>query len=118
MKKEGKEILFLAFSIQEAVDRIHQYVEDADVFRIRHDLSGILTSMFSETGGVYIASDSLLLLVLTGRSLKDESLFVHQISLALNDFTQQDLDVKNLIKDSLINPENEQALLQFIEKWI
>lgn len=118
VKHDKREIIFLVFSIQEAVDQIHQYVGDADVFRIRHDLSGILTSMLSDTGGVHVLNDSLLLLIVSGKSLRDESLLVHQISLALNDFTQKELDVGNLIKDTLINPGSIQELIQFTEKWM
>jgi|GEM_PF-2430844 len=117
-KQEKKKMILLLFSTQEAAEQIHQHVADAELFRIRHDLTGILTSMFADSGGVLALNESTLLLIITGKKMEDETLLVHQISLALNDFTQEPLEITTLIKDTLVKPENEKELIQFIEKWI
>jgi hypothetical protein len=117
-KNEHKEMILILFSVQEAARQIQQHVADAELFRIQHDLTGILTSMLCDAGGVLALNESTLLLIVSGKSMRDETLLIHQISLALNDFTQKPLETSNLIKDTLLNPKNEKELIQFIEKWI
>ncbi len=114
-REQGKHTLLLTFSIDRAVERLHDKIKDADPFRFRQDIYAILSTMISDSGGVWRINSGTLLLLFSGTAIHDEKLIIHQLTVSMNDLFQEGINMSQFIGGVLKDPQEDTHVYSFIE---
>ena len=114
-REKGKHTLLLTFSIDKAVQLLHDKIKDADPFRFRQDIYAILSTMISDSGGVWRINSGTLLLLFSGTAIHDEKLIIHQLTVSMNDLFQEGINIAQFIGGVLKDPKEDTQVYSFFE---
>ncbi|MEW5814337.1 MAG: hypothetical protein AB1798_02935 [Spirochaetota bacterium] len=93
----GNEMILLVITIENLISTILAGSQDADGYRVKNDILRILSAMVSGTGKVFTLDNDRLLFLISGKSVHNEKLLLHQIFLALKSFFRKINEMPELL---------------------